>query len=114
LTLSTSNSCGTTHPASARLLNARVRDVEHAIYLVSQEATWDTSRGSTTRVVPSFDERDVAGLLRLLGSQTDPEVPVSDEEADVLLRFGHLMRPPADEIAARMERILIRNHVDAP
>lgn len=59
-----------------------------------------------------LDENDVEGLFRLLGRQTDPDVPVSDQEADLLVRLGRQLQPSEDEVARRVERLLARRNAE--
>jgi hypothetical protein len=71
----------------------------------------------SNRVVPNeggLNDREIEGLFRLLGQQDDPEVPVSDPEAELLMRLGSAMRLPVDEATRRADRLLERLRAEDP
>ena len=71
----------------------------------------------TKRAVPhegGLSDREIEGLFRLLGQQHDPEVPVSDEEAELLMRLGTEMGVPVEEATRRADRLLERLRAEDP
>jgi hypothetical protein len=53
-------------------------------------------------------EREIEGLFRLLGELDDPELPVSDVEADLIVRIAEQMPVADDEVDRGAQRLLHR------
>lgn len=53
-------------------------------------------------------EREIEGLFRLLGELDDPELPVSDVEADLIVRIAEQMPVSDDEVDRGAQRLLDR------
>jgi hypothetical protein len=66
----------------------------------------ETNRAGRDADLPT--EREIEGLFRLLGELDDPEHPVSDVEADLILRIAEQMPVSDDEVDRGAQRLLDR------
>lgn len=66
----------------------------------------ENTRATRDRDLPS--EQDIKGLFRLLGELDDPELPVSDVEADLIMKIADKMPISDEEIERGTLRLLDR------